>query len=87
MTMGTAFGISEDDIETVLRQNATQVASSGGIPFEQMAEHIFSEWAGGVEHGRIEDAALNGGVDMDEQTDAAHAEIRAILVEQGVLKR
>lgn len=80
-----AFGITEDDIQTVLSNNAVFVANSEGRSFEQMAEVLLNGW-GGDELDRIENAALDGGIDMDEQTDAAHAEIRAILVEQGVLK-
>lgn len=86
MSLSMAFEITEDDIETVLQQNATQVANTGGKSFEDMASQLHSDWVGS-ELDRIANAALDGGVEMDEQTDAAHAEIRAILVEQGVLKR
>lgn len=86
MSLSTAFGITEDDITTVLRQNAAQVANTNGQKFEVMAEQLHNDWTD-VEFDRIADAALDGGLEMDEQTDAAHAEIRAILVEQGVLKR
>lgn len=84
--MIAAFGITEVDIETVLQQNAAQVANADGQSFESMSEKIYDDWTD-IEHNRIADAALDGGVDMDDQTNAAHAEIRAILVEQGVLKR
>lgn len=84
--MMAAFGISEVDIETVLQDNAAQVANTGGQSFELMSEKIYDDWTD-VEHNRIADAALKGGAEMDDQTNAAHAEIRTILVEQGVLKR
>jgi hypothetical protein len=84
--MMAAFGISEVDIETVLQDNAAQVANADGRSFESMSETIYDDWTD-VEHNRIADAALKGGVAMDDQTNAAHAEIRTILVEQGVLKR
>jgi hypothetical protein len=86
MTLAAAFGITEADIETVLQQNATQVANTDGQSFETMAEKIYDDWTD-IEHTRIADAALDGGIEMDDQTNAAHAEIRTILVEQGVLKR
>jgi hypothetical protein len=86
MNLTAAFGIAENDIETVLRNNAALVANTAGQSFEQMSEKIFDDWTD-IEHNRIADAALDGGVDMDDQTNAAHAEIRTILVEQGVLKR
>lgn len=79
-----AFEISEDDVANVLRQNAVQVADAGGRSFDQLAEKIFDDWDGG-DIRRIEAAALSGD-DLDEQTDAAYAEIRVILVEQGILK-
>jgi hypothetical protein len=85
--MGIAFEITTADIENVLSQNATQVANTEGNTFEAMAESIHDDWAGGGAFDRIEIAALDGGTEMDKQTDAAYAEIRAILVEQGVLKR
>lgn len=87
MSLSNAFEVSEDDIETVLSQNAAQVANTSGRSFEQMAVEIHDGWLGGGELDRIAGAALDGGTEMDEQTDAAHAEIRSILVEQGVLKR
>lgn len=80
------FGISEDDIETVLRQNSAQVVNSQRLSFEALAALIFDEWSGGIEHDQIEAAALDGGLTMDEQTTAAYAEIRQILVESGHLK-
>ena len=86
MNLTAAFGITEVDIETVLRNNAAQVANAAGQSFELMSEKIFDDWTD-IEHNRIANAALDGGVDMDDQTNAAHAEIRTILVEQGVLKR
>lgn len=80
-----AFELSEDDVANVLQQNAAQVANSGGRTFAQLAEEIFDNWDAG-DIGRIEAAALTGD-DLDDQTDAAYAEIRVILVEQGILKR
>lgn len=84
--MSMAFGITEEDLTYVLRQNAMHVANSKGVSFDAMGEQIFNDWSD-TEFGRIEKAALDGGVEMDDQTEAAYGEIRAILVEQGVLER
>ncbi|KVP39965.1 hypothetical protein [Burkholderia ubonensis] len=86
MNLSTAFGITEEDIANVLRQNAVHVANSNGMSFAAMSEQLYNDWTN-VELARVAKAALNGGVEMDQQTTAAHGEIRAILVEQGVLKR
>lgn len=86
MSLSMAFGITEEDITTVLRQNAVQVANSNGVPFDIMGEQIFNDWTD-LEFDRVAKAALDGGVEMDDQVEAAYAEIRDILVEQGVLKR
>jgi len=86
MSLAMAFGITETDIETVLRQNSLRIANSDGRSFSEMAESIHDDWCGGPEFDRIASAALDGGTDMDDQTDAAHSEIKAILIEDGVLK-
>lgn len=86
MSLSMAFGISEDDLATVLEMHAAHVANTNGVPFSVMAEQLFNDWSS-TEFDRVAAAALDGGVDMDDQTSAAYEEIRAILVEQGVLKR
>ena len=86
MSLAMAFGITEEDITNVLRQNAAQVANSNGVPFDIMGEQIFNDWTD-LEFDRVAQSALDGGVEMDDQVEAAYAEIRAILVEQGTLKR
>lgn len=86
MSLSMAFGITEEDIATVLRQNAAQVANSNGVPFDIMGEQIFNDWTD-LEFDRVAKAALDGGVEMDDQVEAAYAEIRDILIEQGILKR
>lgn len=87
MSLSMAFGISEQDVFNVLHDNAAMIANSDGKTIDQMSEDIFDGWVGGVEPDRIAQAALDGGNDMDSQTNAAYAEIRAILVEEGILKR
>lgn len=86
MSMAQAFGITEDDLEIVLRNNAVHVANADGKSFEEMSHDIFNDWHEEF-HDRVADAALKASCDMGEQTDAAHAEIREIFVETGVLKR
>ncbi len=86
MSLDMAFGINEEDITTVLRQNAAQVANTNGVPFDVLGEQLFNDWTD-LESYRVAKAALEGGLDLDEQTEAAYMEIRAILVEKGVLKR
>ncbi len=86
MSLSQAFGITEEDLAAVLRQNSLQVANTNGVSFDAMAETIFNDWSD-VEFDRVASAALDGGVEMDDQTSAAYSEIRSIFVEQGVLKR
>lgn len=82
MMTGTAFGISEDDIENVLRDYSLRVTHTNGQSFESMASELITE----IDHARVETAALNSGCDIDEQTAGAYEEIKAILVELGVLE-
>ena len=79
---GTAFQISEEDIENVLHEYWARVSNSRGQSFEQMASELFNE----IDHGRVEKAALDSGIDLDVQTNGALKEIKAILVEKGVLE-
>ena len=80
--MNQAFGISEEDTATVLAQNAANIKDRNGRSVQDIADTIqFSP----DELDRIEQAALDSGVDMDVQTDGAYAEIKAILIENGIL--
>lgn len=81
-----AFEATDEDIVQVLRDNAVQVANTNGVPFWAMAENILADW-GPDTYARVAKAALSAGTSLDDQTTAAQAEIRAILVETGVLKR
>lgn len=76
-----AFEISEDDIANVLRTHWARIGNSDGKSFEHMASDLFES----IDHGKVEDAALEGGTEMDEQTDAAYEEIERQLVADGVL--
>lgn len=81
----TAFGITAEDVCTVLELSADNVVDANARTVEMIAEDLFNELAAS-EFGRIEEAALNSGVELAEQLDGAYAEIRVILVERGILK-
>ena len=70
-----AFGVSEEDLEVVLEQHG-----------EHEDGEVFARaWrAVKAADGRIEKAALRGN-SLDEQTEAAHEEITAVLREAGIL--
>lgn len=78
----TAFQITEEDIENVLRGYALRVTNTQGKSFETMASELINE----IDHARVEKAALNSGCDLDVQTIGAYDEIKQILVEIGVLE-
>jgi hypothetical protein len=81
-TLAMAFGISADDVASVLEEYRLRIIDARGQSFGQMAEELVGE----LDHERIAQEALDAGCDMDEQTAAAHAEIKRQLVEQGVLE-
>lgn len=81
-----AFEATDEDVFLVLRNNALQVANTDGVPFETMAEQLIASFDFD-DQLRVAQAALDGGCELEEQTVAAHAEIRAILLERGVLKK
>lgn len=63
--MSSGFGISEEDVYTVLIAKEVQGASW------ELAEAVFEE----LDLSRVEKAALNASDDLDEQTMAAAEEI------------
>lgn len=77
----TAFQISEDDIEIVLRRNSLRVSNTQGKSFSEIAEQLIDE----IDHERVESAAMCASCELEEQTEAAHEEIKTICVELGVL--
>ena len=79
---GTAFGVSEDDVEAVLQEYWMRVIDTRGKSFETMAEELIDE----IDQDRVEKAALRAGCDLDDQAKAAFDEIKAILFEQGILE-
>lgn len=78
----TAFAITEEDIENVLQAYSLRVTDTQGKSFETMAAELLGE----IDHARVEQAALDSGVDFGEQTTGAYGEIKNILVEIGVLE-
>lgn len=82
MTSCTAFQITADDVANVLRDYALRVINTNGLSFETMAESLVDE----LDHARIEAAALNAECDLEAQTVAAYAEIKAALVEAGIIE-
>jgi hypothetical protein len=77
----TAFQVTEEDIENVLRNYSLRVMDTQGQSFETMAAELINE----IDCGRVEKAALASGGDLDVQTQGAYDEIKNILVEIGVL--
>lgn len=82
--MHTAFGITPLDIETVLQNNAKLIEANHTGDFEELSNALFDKFTP-EDFGRVERAALDSGIEMDEQTDGAHEEIRIILIEKNVL--
>ena len=78
----TAFQITNEDIENVLRNYSLRVTDTQGKSFETMAAELIGE----IDCERIEKAALMSGSDLDEQTQGAYDEIKKILVELGILE-
>jgi len=86
MNLQTAFEVTVDDVAAVLRINAAHVANARGVSFQGLAEAIYDEWSG-ERLDSISASALEAGCELEGQTDAAHAEIRKILVQDGILER
>ena len=77
----TAYEVTVEDVESVLRSNSLAVANTNGKSFESMANELH----GDLDFDLIERAALAGD-DLDEQTDYANDEIARQLREMGVLE-
>lgn len=78
----TAYQITAEDIENVLRSYSLRVVDTQGKSFEAMAAELIDE----IDCERVEKVALNSGCDIDDQTQGAYDEIHRILVEIGVLE-
>jgi hypothetical protein len=79
---GTAFQILSDDIESVLHNYTHRLINTRGLGILDLSVELLDE----IDHNRIEKAALAASNDLDEQTNAAMAEIKANLVDLGVLE-
>lgn len=83
MSLQQAFGITEDDVSNVLRANSKALLDSTR-DLDKYASQIFDELTG-EDLDRVAQAALDSGVELDEQTDGAYTEMRTLLTERGVL--
>lgn len=81
----TAFQITEEDIENVLRANLPRLASGRDADLTQLAEEVY-ESLNDEDFGRMERAALVAGTDLDEQTAGAYEELTVLLERDGWLK-
>lgn len=77
----TAYEVTVEDVENVLRSNSLAVANTDGKSFEAMANEVHCN----LDFDLIEQAALAGD-DLDEQTDYANDEIACQLREMGILE-
>lgn len=77
-----AFQITEEDVENVLQQNLQRVRNPGGVAISELAERLLDRE---LDVPAIERAALRGGPDLDDQTDAADAEIKQQLIDRGFM--
>lgn len=78
-----AFEITQEDVETVLRNHLENVVNPEGKPLEAVAQTLLDQ--GAIDFARAEKAALDSSCDLDEQTQGAHDEIKDMLVEIGAL--
>ncbi|WP_156782767.1 hypothetical protein [Acidihalobacter yilgarnensis] len=86
LSTSSAFGITEEDVLAVLKQNVLRIADVSDKTVAFWAEEFFA-MLGPDEHARVANAALaSESGDIDDQTIAAHAEIALIMREQGLLK-
>lgn len=81
MAICTAYGVTEEDVEAVLRANASAVADAKGRTFEAMASELMGE----LDHGLVEAAALHGD-EFDDQVVYANEEIARQLRALGTLE-
>lgn len=82
MNVITAFEMTSQDVENVLRDYAMRINDMRGMSFHDLAEDLMKD----IDAQRVAKAALRGGDDLDEQAIAAMDEIKKILVEIGVLE-
>lgn len=71
--MGTAFGISEEDVESVLKKHFNNVS-------QKMIENAFEE----IDHDRVEKSALYGD-EMEKQLEYALKDIEEQLQELKII--
>lgn len=79
---GSKYDVNEADIQNVLEQYSFRVTDTKGRSFETMAAELVGE----IDLERVDRAVLSAGADSAAQSQAAFDEIKAILVELGVLE-
>jgi len=77
--MNIAFEITVEDVETVLETHFKSEIK--GFNIHEVAKSIFEY----IDTDAVEQAALNSGVDMDDQIDGALEEIRSQIVEEDLV--
>lgn len=77
-----AFQVTADDVECVLHSYSCRLMNTDGLSIVDLSAELIDE----IDRERIEKAALNASTDLDEQTEAALKELKANLVELGVLE-
>lgn len=85
--MSFGYEVTDEDVLTVLTNNLHKLQAN---PYNQslrtMAEAAFEEMVGMGIVDTISTAAMDAGTELEVQTEAAYAEIRKFLVEEGLLK-
>jgi hypothetical protein len=84
MPLQMAFGITVEDVRTVLKNNADKLVNQSGHSIEAMAALIYH----GLDEDELDDialAAMDAFVDGKPETDGAHRALRTLLVKRGFL--
>lgn len=85
MSNTATFQLEAGDLVMVLRMNSVFIRKSTGVgSFSTMGRQLFADLRE-KERTRIRDAACSQGTSLENQTEAAHREIKSILAERGVL--
>lgn len=79
MSMSFAWEVTEEDIRNCLNAYNEEADKPVGVTDENV-----SEWHNDLDHGMVEDAALQG-TEMDLQTTYSYGEICRQLMEAGVI--
>ena len=81
--MTGVFEVSLEDVATVLRNNKEFLRTTNGMPLREFAELLMND----IDFDRVEASIIKSGVHPNDKTKAAHAEIKKILIDNGVIAR